>query len=280
MGAEQCSTCKVGSYTSGGTALTRTTCTSCPPGYKCDGTSKQTICEGGYFSGGGDNSCHPCGANHQYSVAGAASCSLCGAGYYTMGGTQTTRTACKPYEGLCAHGKLAEQNLRTRHDHCGACDPGYYLDGHICSPWAGQCADGQLIEQVARTMHNHCGMCDVTHFPTDDHTCRICPTGYACDGSKTQTRCEPGYFADGGESQCHECGGDNKHSQHQAEQCSTCELGSYTSGGTARTRTMCTVCPPGYKCDGTSSQTICEGGFYSPGGDDMCHQCGANNKYS
>ena len=140
--------------------------------------------------------------------------------------------------------------------------------------------NGALIEQEERIAHNHCGSCIMTHFLTADHTCQICPISFACNGSSQQMRCQPGYFADGGETECHECGGDDKHSREGAEQCSTCHLGSYTSGGTKRTRTKCTVCPPGYMCTGLSTQTMCGGGYFSPGGQDFCHPCGANNKYS
>ena len=110
--------------------------------------------------------------------------------------------------------------------------------------------------------------------------CQECPKGYSCDGSSKRTRCLPGFYADGGESQCHECGDDSKHSQHEADQCSTCKVGSYTSGGTAKTRTTCVSCPSGYSCDGTSQQTLCPSGHYSPGGDETCKECGDEHMYS
>ena len=126
----------------------------------CDGTSKQATCEAGHFSPGGDDECHPCGDNDQYSVAGAASCSTCGAGHYTTGGTNATRTACKPYEGVCDNGQLIDLALRTKHNHCGSCHAGHFLEDKACKQWAGQCANGTLIEQARRIKHGHCGSCD------------------------------------------------------------------------------------------------------------------------
>ena len=88
-GAASCSTCTAGSITSGGAAdgKTRTTCSPCPVGLSCDGTSGSAVCGAGQYSPEGSDSCLNCGSDSLFSSAGAKECTMCGAGLYTSGGT-------------------------------------------------------------------------------------------------------------------------------------------------------------------------------------------------
>ena len=78
---------------------------------------------------------------------------------------------CRPYEGACSNGAMAQLANRTQHDHCGACNPGWHLDPngtHSCQPWAGSCKNGKLAPQKTRVQDNQCGVCDQGHGIKDD----------------------------------------------------------------------------------------------------------------
>merc|ERR1712185_78193 len=59
--AAHCQVCPVGSFTSGGTFTTRTSCSECPAGSACNGTSIIEECAAGTFS----------------SETGASNCTVC-----------------------------------------------------------------------------------------------------------------------------------------------------------------------------------------------------------
>ncbi len=121
-GASSCSTVSTGYYTTGGTETTRTSQSKCEAGYYCSGGVKTA-----------------CGAVNKYSSAGASSCSTVSTGYYTTGGTETTRTS----QSKCEAGSYCSGGVKTS---CGGsltsaagsdalsdcyitCSAGYYLAG-------------------------------------------------------------------------------------------------------------------------------------------------------
>ena len=82
-GITTCSTCATGSRTSGGTRVTRFTCSAadCPAGHSCNGTSVAT----------------PCGRDDMYAAAGDGVCRTCAAGSRTAGGGgPSSREQCVP----------------------------------------------------------------------------------------------------------------------------------------------------------------------------------------
>jgi hypothetical protein len=95
-GMGSCSACTSGSYTHGNTALNRPSCSSCPGGYKCDGSSVQSKCVPGKFSVGSSGVCSDCGSDSTFSGTAASTCSVCAVGSHTSGGTTTTHTSCSP----------------------------------------------------------------------------------------------------------------------------------------------------------------------------------------
>ena len=85
------------------------TCSDCPAGYECDGTTVQIECKAGTFSNNGkcqqcpagtystdtSNVCINCGDDSKYSRKRAYECLECPAGNYTNGDTAQTRDSCQ-----------------------------------------------------------------------------------------------------------------------------------------------------------------------------------------
>merc|ERR1711871_1021269 len=70
----------------------------------------------------------------------------------------------------------------------------------------------------------------------------------------------------------HKCSGDQQY-QTASGNCLTCNAGSYTHGGTKGERTMCSECPAGSSCDGSSTVTRCPAGKFAAKGARMCGTC-------
>eukprot|EP00937_MAST-01D_sp_MAST-1D-sp2_P006849 g6849.t1 len=69
-GSFSCVTCPSGSFTSGGNTNTRTSCSRCPAGFTCDGSSVRKECGAGTFSGAGASSCTACPAGQYQDSTG------------------------------------------------------------------------------------------------------------------------------------------------------------------------------------------------------------------
>merc|ERR1711871_1568932 len=73
--------------------------------------------------------------------------------------TATSDRLCES-AGSCPNGALVPLRERTQANHCGSCNPGYYLENKQCKPYEGSCANGSLKPQGERTKHNECGTCN------------------------------------------------------------------------------------------------------------------------
>ena len=260
-GKSECSTCTSGSYTSGNTDETRTTCSACPAGYACDGSSKLVLCVPGKYSNKLQTSCVSCGSDKMYSAATAATkCEVCPTGSSTSGGDAKTRTVCT----ACAAGSSCDgSNTVTP---CGA-------DNKFSGPGRGECST------CASGFRSTGGRAD----KTTRTGCISCSAGHKCDGTSLMVACLAGYFSGPGSGGCSECGANQKYSENsKAASCKTCPVGSFTEGGTTGreefTRTSCKVCPDGSICGTSSKPSKCAAGTYVLLG--KCQPCGSDNKYS
>ena len=272
--ASRCDLCRPGSFTAGGTATNRHTCEKCAAGYTCDGTSDtSTQCSAGTFAAKGSFYCTPCGNDNMFSGVGAGVCAVCGPGSFTGGGSSTTRQTC----AACTAGsKCSGTSAQVK------CDVGTFST-------AGQnaCADCGVDNLYSGTpgTADACVTCaagSVTSGgnPTTRTTCETCTPGYKCVGTSSIVTCGAGFFSAAGSSACAKCADGTKYSQPAAAACSTCAIGSFTSGGDKDTRTNCEPCPAGHTCSGSGIQTICPAGKFSGAGSAVCSPCGDGKKFS
>jgi len=125
------------------------TCSDCPAGHECDGTTVQIECKAGTFSNNGkcqqcpagtystdtSNICINCGDDSKYSIKSASECLECPAGNYTSGGTAQTRDSCQicPIGHRCdgSSNKIecTDNNYAIKgQTTCSECPHGYWPD--------------------------------------------------------------------------------------------------------------------------------------------------------
>ena len=280
VGASGCKTCSAGLFTAGGTSQTRSTCSPCPAGSSCDGSSEIKQCAAGSFSEGGAGKCAACGLGYgdhdnQYAEAGANRCRTCAAGSFTEGGSSGQRTACK----ACAAGFV-----------CGGDSTAVMCtSGKYSAPSSAACQDCGTANLFSRDAASACSKCDPGSYTTGGSSektrtqCTVCPAGYKCEGKGAREVCSAGHFSSSGSVDCQRCGADTQYSAAQSGTCRICPPGSVTSGGASdgMSRTTCTSCAAGSECkDGSSTTTQCAAGTFSKGGQPTCSNCGADNSYS
>lgn len=121
----------------------------------------------------------------------------------------------KCYPWTCETGEGCKacfvQSLRTAHQQCAICNPGFYRDDLTCKPFNCTVGGSELCamctEQADRTAHQQCVACNPGFRLTDEATCRpwgcISGEGQACaecKGQEERTKdndcatCNPGYF--------------------------------------------------------------------------------------
>ena len=278
--AQSCSTCPTGSYTSGGSSSTHTDCTACSKGYSCNGGNTQTQCLKGTYAAGGAGSCVACNLDTSYAASkGASECLTCASGSYTSGGSlplsgHTACTTC-PSGYSCNGG-----STRTK------CPAGTYASGG-----ASTCSKCDADNRFSAAGSSTCSTCGTGSFTAgggadgkNRATCTQCPPGYTCVGTNAKGECAAGKYSFTGSSVCTNCGADTLYSAAKSGSCSTCKVGSFTSGGGGstwwKTRTTCTTCTAGSKCDGTHTLVTCGAGYFSASGAQFCTQCGSDSKYS
>ena len=268
-GSVACLVCATGS-----TSISGSGCTLCPAGYYSVGGSGCSTCPGGFSSISGQL-CIECSAGETSAAGGL--CTPCAAGTDSLGGG-----TCLP----CGAGYSSLPGLR-----CLPCTPGWFnsIIGGICTRCelgtvssnsaATSCVNcNATLKQYSNSIGQvSCAVCDLgsftTWFPLRSDRCLACPQGSRCDGTPRVTHCNNGtYQSEVGMSSCTTCSANSQYSPASnvgAIVCRTCSVGYYVS----QSRTLCTVCPAGYKCDG-EQRLVCDSGTFSNAiGSSECTTC-------
>jgi hypothetical protein len=224
-------------------------------------TPASANCPAGSFYSG--STCQACAAGQFQPLPGQYGCNFCAPGMTSS----TDRTASIPCPaGFSCTGKTP----------AAACTPGTYA-----TAGATECSACNSDEMWSGDRASECLQCPAGSFTTGgDPTgqrrtaCDVCPAGSWCDGSSNVTPCTKGHYSTAGHSACLKCGTDNRYSPETgATACLSCANGSFTSGGSRKTRKHCALCTEGHKCDGTSTVTECAPGSFALGGSVDCWLC-------
>ena len=231
-------------------------------------------------------------------------CESCRAGYNLVTGWGGAKS-CAAFAGVCTNGVLAEQSRRTHANHCGSCEPGFFLDLVLsvwsCSAYGGVCHMGYLLPQAKRTRHHDCAGCRANHrFSNESKVeCIKCAPGHHTPDKTTSTTCSlyggtcaHGTLADQSlrtqDSQCAVC--ENGFCLDSTQQCTKCG-GECKNGAliefALRTRHgHCGTCKSGFHLDSTTKDCLAYGGTCAHGllaaqktrvREDDCGTCDANH---
>lgn len=147
---------------------------------------------------------------------------------------------CHSAEGHCANGQLISQPLRTRPNHCGTCNPGFFLDGTNCDG----CPAGFFNDDSAADACKLCSDCETSFAHAA--FCWDCPAGRFLDegdiaagasqGALTCRHCPLGLFSSIVQSQraledqtCTTCPA-GQVAAPDGDYCWRCERGTYRRG--------------------------------------------------
>jgi hypothetical protein len=166
------SDCASGKFRSG-------SCSRTNNGYVC---SDHASCPGGQYLKGSSNS--------DKGVCTACSNINCTAKFedrtgYCSGTTDGFK--CVTFAGKCEGGKLAPVEDRSRENHCGECNKGYWLDDSAsqgCVRFEGGCQHGDDLNLVQRTANGQCAQCYAGYSITPELTCIETYTG--CIGGESR----------------------------------------------------------------------------------------------
>ena len=284
-GASSCTSCPTDYENSGDTSASHANQSSCKitvyGGYYIgtagDNSSNWDKCSAGYYKAahsvayGSTSSCSECGAVDKYSAAGASACSTVSTGYYTTGGTTTTRTG----QSQCTSGTYCTDGVQN------TCPSGYGASA------AGSDAAADCYMSVAATKYvkaandssaSACGTGTYkaahTVYYGGTSTCSPCPSGYD-DGAAVATQAECVISVAGGKY----VGVAN------SATLSTCAGGTYKAAHSVAygSTSSCGQCPVNSYCpEGASAATACStlaSGFYpnSAAGSDAAADCYTNS---
>jgi hypothetical protein len=297
----------VGVYTS--TCSCSEVSTICGAGYYLD-TGVCAIAPAGYYSPADNNTLYECGSNTMWSTAGSASCNAVATGYYTTGGTQTTRTgqsqcACGTYctsgsQYNCAagyYGATVGLSVSSCTGTCGSND--YYSSAGSCA--CSQVAPGEYTTGGTSTTRTGKATCEEGYYcPGPGNGDKyLCPNGTTSPAGSNDISdcagtlaCDGGYYSLSGTCTCV---GDGYYSPVNDDNRYICPAGSYCSGcaaaptccpdGTYSTATgntsvaSCTNCAAGTAgigdCQASNTCATCSAGYYSAAGSASCSICAA-----
>jgi hypothetical protein len=258
--------CPAGSYNTQMGAVSISDCTSCSPGYYCEGTGNifptGQCLDGYYCTGGSSTSTQFMSEPGYFSIAGASNQSACSPGSYNMDNRQSFCLSC-PKGFYCPVSGMSTYEAYL-------CNTGHYCPSGTINPL--KCPSG--------TFSNATGNVNVTE-------CTSCTAGYYCqfDGLTSETApCDAGYYCLGGAT-----------SKIQPATSSTggqCFRGHYCLNGTSYptpcprgtymatklnegqhyfegVNYFCNRCPAGKACDGEglqNSTSNISGGYWASGG--------------
>jgi hypothetical protein len=283
-GSSSATQCRAGTYTSatrtesdgydmyylGGATSSFPACTTCPAGSYCSaGATVSTTCSIGYYSPAGAGSCLTCPVGYYCDVQGLTQSTMlsskgCPAGYYCPAGTSTTLPSsgficpagfycplavseaipCPagtygPSTGLqsssqctdCPAGQycVPGQSLIT-----GYCDAGFYCPSRSSGPTQEPCPAGFRRTSTGARSSSDCTTCLAgSYCPEGSSVGLACPQGAYCPaGSLVPT---------------------------------LCPKGTYGSSTSLLASADCTLCDPGYFCDGLGLihvRDVCDPGYY------------------
>ena len=292
------------SYSTGGSAY----CTICPPGESCT-ASTHTSCPGTEMSGPGEELCIAC--------TGGTSCPSAVWDYklncplYTYSiGTDLQCHPVPPGKQFLSTTQLPTNCLVGEYstglnDLCQECSPGYICPntdkGPIPCPFGEYTtATKQIVCLKGGPNRDVWDMgvtgvaCQTGYYspPTvggaGENWCRVCPTGYTCDGGTgVASQCGINQYSPEGDADCHTCDGATggvcpvKSGYPQVcppgmkvdsdGVCGACGVsGQYSLGGVE----ACTNCPDGYYCKEKHMYPVmCPKGHYSPLNSENCAKC-------
>lgn len=268
-------------------------CKSCPSGYSCRGglycpDKSSVTCRPGYYLPANASSCSACGGNNYYCPGGTFNVSssaqgrnTVSPGYYSTGGTSTTRTGQAQCTGAtyCTGG--VKYNCPTGYDdntrngkyrslQCQIrCSDGYYLktarDSSCTAVGIGYYKAEHTVSYGSTSSRTACPTSYTTASTTSGTSINRCylsvSAGYVRNGTTgtTLTRCAAGTYRPahnayyGTSYACRACSGRTKYSAAGAGSCSTVSTGYYTTG--------CNT--SGNNCTG---QSRCSGATYCTSG--------------
>ena len=268
-------------------------CKSCPSGYSCRGglycpDKSSVTCSAGYYLKANATSCSACGGNNYYCPGGTFNVSssaqgrnTVSSGYYSTGGTSTTRTGQSQCTGAtyCTNGVKYNcpsgyddntRNGKYRSSQCQInCSDGYYLktarDSSCTAVGIGYYKAEHTVSYGSTSSRTACPTSYTTASTTSGTSINRCylsvRAGYVRNGTTgtTLTRCAAGTYRPahnayyGTSYACRACSGRTKYSAAGAGSCSTVSTGYYTTG--------CNT--SGNNCTG---QSRCSGATYCTSG--------------
>ena len=271
-GAEACTECYGGSYSSGGASLSCQPCAAgqfsvfSATGLECSGKCDDCqYCPAGKFSGFSSPTCTSC-PKGKISTNGASACEECAAGKFAGSEPNPGSTVCD----TCAAGKYAAASSST----CTDC-----VGGKTSGPGASSCTpcDAGKYSSVDTSLAT-CSTCAVGKYANlaGMGSCVSCPSGKYADSSSDGTGCEscaPGKYSSGGATDCSQCAA-GKSSLLASYICFDCSAGKFSAAGDV----ACTTCLAGKFSSFSSSMecSVCSPGYYCAAGSTTAEQekCG------
>ncbi len=247
------SPCAAGTY-GGCTSSGAQACTSCPAGAYSTGIGMTS-----------SSTCISCGAGTYFASSGGT-CASCPAGTYSG----TTGASLSSVCVLCAAGTYSSSAGATSVQTCNACSVGQYstITGAVSSLTCAECPAGTYNSAFGASFCTACAVGKYSDPPgaMDEYTCIPCAEGTYSNVLGASTicpSCSAGTYSGTGASACTFCS-NGKYSGFQALTCIPCQAGTYYTGTGAP---ACTACLAGTYQTGTGFTvcTACQAGTYQTG---------------
>ena len=266
---------------SGLDAANKMRCKVCPAGSRKSSVGDGCqLCEPGFYSSAGQDTCTPCPTNRPLSLEGNTDQSHCREVCQTEGtGLKLdNRNDCR----FCPKG----YHKTSTGNGCRMCEPGKYSVGakNSCT----DCPTGFPLSLAGAGSSNECQeKCDGEGEgldPANRNNCKLCPAGYQkSESGNGCKKCEPGTFKAFNETVCSRCPSFRPLSLPGATSSDLCfkVCEGKGQGLDLTDATKCRTCPAGSKkSDKRDGCSPCEPGTYSSAGEDHCTLCDSNTPLS
>ena len=255
-------------------------------------------CDAGYYPNGA--SCQPCGSDNKYSIAGATVCTAVTVGYYSTGGTSTTRSGEQHCQrghyciaGVrysCAAGRYGSSTMLTSADCTGLCPAGFYCLEASRNSNDFECGGAHVYcpEGSSEPLEVPLGSYSTPESAavTRRSGVQVCEAGYYCSGGvrapcvagtygsttglssgSCSGPCEVGHYCPEGSvsATANKCGGADKYCPEGSGSPLTVQSGHYSTPLTAAVdvRSASAECDPGHWC-ANGVRNVCASGFFEP----------------